>query len=159
MKKFLSLLALFALSIGCALIFSACKGGKEYSVTCEDGAHGYITVSDSRAEAGEKVILAAHPNAGYKLSHFTLDGEPLDGRSFVMPQQDVTVSASFEVVTYSVTYISGDATVDGNNPATYTVESAATQVGYSGALALVRSFRKFEGCTPTEYRKSLGKEG
>lgn len=36
-----------------------------------------------------------------------------------------------------------------------TVENVANQVGYANALALIRTFRKTENCTPTEYRKSL----
>lgn len=36
-----------------------------------------------------------------------------------------------------------------------TLESIAGMVGYSNSLALIRAFKHREGCTPTEYRKSL----
>ena len=125
MKKLLLVLAaIVALTCG-ALCLSACAHGREYSVDSQTCENGYVTVSDTRAEAGEKVILAAHPSIGYKLTNFVVDGEILDGVSFVMPERDVTVSAQFEVVTYSVTYVAGDAVVNGSNPETYTVESAA----------------------------------
>lgn len=36
-----------------------------------------------------------------------------------------------------------------------TIADVAEQVGYTNALALIRAFKRSEGCTPTEYRKSL----
>ena len=125
MKKLLILIAAAATLTGGALCLTACSGGKEYSVTCGDCENGYVIVADTKVKAGEKVILAAHPSVGYKLTNFIVDGEVIDGVSFTMPEKDVTVAAQFEVVTYSVTYVSGDATVNGSNPDTYTVESAA----------------------------------
>lgn len=124
MKKFFS----FAIVCACLLFgifgLSACGNKARYSVTCGDCENGYVIVADSKACAGEKVILAAHPDAGYKLTSFTVDGEELDGVSFVMPGKDVTVSAMFEAITYLVTYVLGDAEFTGNNPDSYTVESA-----------------------------------
>ncbi len=125
MKKFLIILAAcVTLSCG-ALALAACFDKTEYSVTCRAGENGYVIASGKSAKAGEKIILAAHPDAGYKLSAYLLDGEVLDGVSFVMPEKDVTVSARFEAVTYSVTYVLNGATVSGGNPETYTVENAA----------------------------------
>lgn len=123
MKKILIVLAACMALLCAVLTLSACSGETDYSVACQDCENGYVTVAQSKVEAGERVILAAHPNAGYMLSAFVVDGDIIDGCSFVMPQKDVTVSARFEVVTYSITYIPGDATVSGNNPDTYTVES------------------------------------
>ena len=123
MKKFLICLALFAVSVACAVCFAACGRGEEYSITCQTPEYGSVTVADTSVKAGEKVILASRPNAGYKLASFILDGEDLDGCSFVMPEKDVTVSARFELITYSITYVLNGATLSGNNPQTYTVES------------------------------------
>ena len=39
-----------------------------------------------------------------------------------------------------------------------TLDQIAGQVGYANSLALIRTFRKYEGCTPTEYR-TRGKTG
>lgn len=104
---------------------SACSAAPTYSVACSDCQNGYVIASDTRVEAGEKVILAAHPSAGYKLAAFLVDGEVIDGVSFVMPDKDVVVSAQFEIITYSVTYVVGDAVVVGSNPDSYTVETAS----------------------------------
>lgn len=125
MKKFLIFLAA-GVTLTCAAAgLAACADRAEYTVACESSENGYVSVADTKAEAGEKVILAAHPSVGYKLTAFLLDGEVIDGCSFIMPEKDVTVSAQFEILEYSVTYVLGDATVAGNNPDTYTVESAA----------------------------------
>ena len=128
MKRITKLLAILALALVCIVCLVACEQVEKYTVTCQDSEHGYVTASNTSVEAGEKVILAAHPNAGYQLSHFVVDGEVLDGCSFIMPEHDVTVSAEFEVITYTITYVLGDATVAGNNPTTYTVESVPTLI-------------------------------
>ncbi len=123
-KRLISLAAAATLMFGSATL-PACARNAEYSVTYQTCENGYVIVADTKVEAGEKVILAAHPSAGYKLTAFLVDGEVIDGVSFTMPKKDVTVSAQFELLTYSITYVTGDATVSGNNPDTYTVESAA----------------------------------
>lgn len=117
MKKILGALTAFCvLTVG----LTACNSAQEYSVTCKTADNGYVTVADDSVKAGEKVILAAHPEKGYALKCFVVDGEELDGCSFVMPDKDVTVSASFAPLTYTVTYVFGDNTVT----QTYTAESA-----------------------------------
>ena len=123
MKKLLLCFALFIVSAVCAAGFAACAGGENYSITCQTPEYGSVIVADTSVKAGGKVILASKPNKGYKLSSFILDGEDLDGSSFVMPEKDVTVSARFELLTYSITYVLNGATVSGNNPTAYTVES------------------------------------
>ena len=40
-----------------------------------------------------------------------------------------------------------------------TLETIAGRVGYMNALALIRAFKRCEGCTPTEYRRTLQQEG
>ncbi len=40
-----------------------------------------------------------------------------------------------------------------------TLETIAGLVGYSNSLALIRAFKRCEGCTPTEYRRTLQEEG
>ena len=128
MKKIIGAIIVFIAAICGALCLSACSNGKTYSVTCQEVENGYVIVSDKKVEAGEKVILAAKPAAGYKLTELIVDGKTIDGTSFVMPNRDVTVSARFEVITYSVTYVLGDATAVGNNPISYNVENATELV-------------------------------
>ncbi|MDE7453208.1 MAG: InlB B-repeat-containing protein [Clostridia bacterium] len=124
MKKILTLILSAALICG-ALSLTACADGKEYSVLCGNCENGCVIVADDSAKAGEKVILAARPNAGYKLVSYVLNGEVLNGCSFVMPAKDVTVSANFEALTYSITYVADGCTVSGDNPDSYTTASTA----------------------------------
>ncbi len=125
MKKLLILLAMGAALIGGAVCLSSCAGGAEYSIDCASmdcsgEGRGYVTVADTSVKAGEKVILAAHPKAGYKLTSFFVDGEAIEGASFIMPEKDVSVSAQFEAITYTVTYVMENETVQEN----YSVENA-----------------------------------
>ena len=124
MKKLIGTLAAFSILTLCFTGLTACKSTKEYSVICQNADNGRVIVADESVKAGDKVILAAKPDIGYRLTSFVLDGEVLDGCSFTMPKKYVTVSATFEIVTYSITYVLGDTVFTGNNPETYTVESA-----------------------------------
>lgn len=40
-----------------------------------------------------------------------------------------------------------------------TVEAIAGMVGYANSLALIRAFKRYEGCTPTEYRQRQRTQG
>ena len=61
----------------------------------EDGE----TVSDlKRAVEGEKVTLTAYPIYNRQLDYFTLNGEKIEGNSFIMPEGDVTVAAVYKEV-------------------------------------------------------------
>lgn len=158
MKKFL-IFIFSGILIGCAAVFAACADGQKFDIECRTEGNGYVIVADKKAAAGEKIILAAKPDAGYKLSSFILDGEDMEGCSFVMPDKSVTVSARFEALTFSVTYVLGDATATGDNPATYTVESATElappeKEGYE-VCAWYRYFPENDpSANPEEYRVS-----
>ncbi|MCD7863760.1 MAG: AraC family transcriptional regulator [Lachnospiraceae bacterium] len=40
-----------------------------------------------------------------------------------------------------------------------TIEAVASQVGYTNSLALIRSFKRYKNCTPTEYRSTYMRSG
>ncbi|MDR2246969.1 MAG: InlB B-repeat-containing protein [Treponema sp.] len=95
---------------------------QSYAITIQGAAGGVITSKSSRASEGTLVVLTVTPNAKYQLKVGSLqyhDGSDHlidDGTlSFTMPAHDVTVSAEFEIVFYTVTF---DA--DGGSPATQT---------------------------------------
>ena len=58
-------------------------------------ANGKVNVSKNAAKPGESIIVSATPNEGYKLDSILLNGKALDGNTFVMPDEDVTVEAIF----------------------------------------------------------------
>lgn len=60
--------------------------------------NGKIEVSSVLAENGEIITVAAIPDEGYILKSISVDGTVLSGNTFVMPANDVIVSAEFEEV-------------------------------------------------------------
>ena len=55
------------------------------SVTAETPQHGTLTLSFTGSAArGQTVTMAAEPDAGYLLSHFTVDGKPITGSFFTV---------------------------------------------------------------------------
>ena len=73
-----------------------------YSITVQRASNGTIAANRTTAKAGEVVTVTAVPNYGYELSGIWYNGERLTAQngiySFVMPAEDVTVSASFTYV-------------------------------------------------------------
>ena len=67
-----------------------------YAVTVvEEIPNGTVSSDKAEAVAGETVTLTAEPAEGWKLWRFLLNGEPIEGDSFEMPDAEVTVSAEF----------------------------------------------------------------
>ncbi len=99
---------------------------KIYTITLNKNDHGYITVetpkgafttkNDSQtvtAFAGETIAYDASPSSGYKFNHYTFTGVEVSYAGakrggFVMPESDVTISATFkELVSHSITVSGG----------------------------------------------------
>jgi hypothetical protein len=66
--------------------------------------HGEIGTDKDEAEPGETVTLTAEAEDGWKLDTFLLNGEPIGGNSFAMPEGEAQVSAVF-VQRAMVTYV------------------------------------------------------
>ncbi len=69
---------------------------QKYAVTVEQAAGGTIAVDKPEAEAGETVTVTATADDGMRLVAITVNGSPIEGTSFEMPAEPVTVSATFE---------------------------------------------------------------
>ena len=79
-----------------------------YTVTVTAPTNGTVQVNPASAAAGETVTLSLTPDAGYQIGTVTvqaglldIDVTPASGstRTFVMPNADVTVSATFTALT------------------------------------------------------------
>lgn len=80
-------------------------GIQRYTVTVANMTNGSVTANPTRAQQGETVNLTITPSTGYSLSSITVMGNTsgntvtLNGsgnsRSFTMPGEDVTVTATF----------------------------------------------------------------
>lgn len=69
-----------------------------YSITISsDIAHGTVTADRAEAAEGEQVTLTVTPEAGYVLKPGSLqvNGVPVEGTTFVMPGEDVVITAEF----------------------------------------------------------------
>ena len=84
---------------------SAVFTANAYSITVVQPANGSVAASATSATAGTTVKLTANPAEGYTLDYFTLDGERINGDTFIMPARNVEVSAVFTANAYSITVV------------------------------------------------------
>lgn len=81
------------------------------SITVDSAEHGEVTASLDEAYEGEEVTLTAIPDTGYSLGTLSVkDADEneitvTDGK-FTMPASDVTVSATFNAISYNL-YVGG----------------------------------------------------
>ena len=68
-----------------------------FAITVAEGIeNGAIAVDKAEAVAGETITVTATPADGYELEAITVNGEAIEGNTFVMPAVAVTVAASFK---------------------------------------------------------------
>ncbi len=106
-----------------------------YAVNVGTFSNGIVTASPAPATVGTSVALTASPESGYELTSLAVTAEdgttvPVSGtgniRAFVMPAQNVTVSATFSAIKYSVkvgTFENGSVEA---SPATATAGTSVT---------------------------------
>ena len=92
-------------SIKLSTAFDAEPGAVKYSINVVQPANGTVSASATSATAGTTIELTATPAEGYTLDYFTLDGERINGDTFIMPARNVEVSAVFTANAYSITVV------------------------------------------------------
>ena len=92
-------------SIKLSTAFDAEPGAVKYSINVVQPANGSVAASATSATAGTTVKLTATPAEGYTLNYFTLNGERINGDTFIMPARNVEVSAVFTANAYSITVV------------------------------------------------------
>ena len=92
-------------SIKLSTAFDAEPGAVKYSINVVQPANGSVAASATYATAGTTIELTATPAEGYTLDYFTLDGERINGDTFIMPARNVEVSAVFTANAYSITVV------------------------------------------------------
>ena len=71
----------------------------KYSITVtQPAAGGTISVSAGQATADTIITVTAIPSAGYQLNRILVDGQPIAGNTFTMPEKAVTVTAEFRAI-------------------------------------------------------------
>ena len=81
-----------------------------YNITCATLEHGSVSTTPDHARAGDLVTLNTNPDPGYEIGQWTVTGPngqsvTVSGNQFEMPAGDVTVSATFQLIDYTVTVI------------------------------------------------------
>ena len=66
-----------------------------YYITIEEMEHGTVTADKTEAKAGVTVTLTVTPDEGYSLVAIYVNGTELEGTTFEMPAEDVTITATF----------------------------------------------------------------
>ena len=76
----------------------------EHPITVAAIENGAVEASLSAAAQGETVFVTVTPSAGYRLVEGSLQGNgvPIEGGSFVMPDEPVEITATFEPAVYSL---------------------------------------------------------
>lgn len=116
-------LLLIATSI-CAIVLTSCNEKHSYNLSISSQTeHGKVFLTKTTAKEGEKVRLACLPDAGYRLVDYVVDGKNIESSSFTMPDKDVEISANFEIIQYTISYVLNGGTVAEGNPTTYNIES------------------------------------
>lgn len=97
-----------------------------HPITVNKVGNGDVSVSPNPATKGQTITLTVKPEDGHCLDGISIDpeiGYTADGNvyTFVMPDQDVTVTVTFVPVTYTVTFYNGEnvhdtLTFDHGNP-------------------------------------------
>ena len=86
----------FEMPEGEALVSATFAEIVKHPVVIADGIlNGTIEADKEEAAAGETVTLTATPADGYKLESISVNGTPIGGTSFEMPDDDALVTASF----------------------------------------------------------------
>ena len=114
-------------SIKLSTAFDAEPGAVKYSINVVQPANGSVSASATSATAGTTVKLTANPAEGYTLDYFTLDGERINGDTFIMPARNVDVSAVFTANAYSITVV---------QPANGTVSASKLSAFFGEAVEL-----------------------
>ncbi len=74
-----------------------------YTVTCEDAEGGTVSADKATANFGDEITVTVTPSSGYELGTIKVDGEAIEGNTFVMPAKNVKVTATFNAIGYRIT--------------------------------------------------------
>ena len=104
MKKKFTYAILFIL-LPASLLFTGCFGNKTFKIELDQLDNCAIYCDLSEAKAGEEITLTYdNLSNGYVFEYYTINGEELVGDAFIMPNEDVKVSAVLSKITYTITY-------------------------------------------------------
>ncbi len=105
-------------------IYISCYIDK-YTCTIEPTINGTVTCNEVN-KVGTTVNLTVTPDAGYGIDTITVNGETITGTSFTMPEEDVTVTATFKKISYTITVTQSTGGTISSNKTTASVGDTVT---------------------------------
>ena len=84
----------------CVVLLTGCfnKEPIQYKITVDQNIeNGTIECDLATAKAGDVITVTAKANEHYQLASITVNGQAIEGNSFVMPKKDVVISATFDL--------------------------------------------------------------
>ena len=84
---------------GCSVLFPVKPAEPvQYNITIDEKIeNGSIQCDVTSAKAGETIAVTATADENYQLVSITVNGEAITGNSFVMPEKDVVLGATFDL--------------------------------------------------------------
>lgn len=105
-------------------IYVSCYIDK-YTCTIEPTINGTVTCDDIN-KVGTTVNLTVTPDDGYEIDTIIVNGETITGTSFTMPEEDVTITATFKKISYTITVTQSTGGTISSNKTTATAGDIVT---------------------------------
>ncbi len=106
-----------------------------YAITiATDIQNGQVSVDKTEAQKGETITVTATPAEGYELETIFVNGDSIEGNTFTMPAEAVTVGAVFTAKQFIVKFVIGEEVIAQDTlayGATITAPEAPEREGYS----------------------------
>ncbi|MCI6542420.1 MAG: leucine-rich repeat protein [Firmicutes bacterium] len=105
-KALLSIVCCFAVIFCCAFVFTACTSAKytSYDITIDKAIQRDWIKVPGDAIVGEEITIVLTPDEGYELvpGSLKVNDKAIDGNKFIMPNKNVSITAEFRKITYSI---------------------------------------------------------
>ena len=143
--------------------FSIVGAPMVYEVTVDEGIeNGDVSVDPASGVAGTLIVVTALPHEGYRCDGIYVNGDPIEGNTFELPEGGATVGAVFVVsstktATYTVvskTEVETTGEVPEDSEATFECNgNTATQL--TGGTHMTLTLKGYEGATITGLTLSM----
>ena len=143
--------------------FSIMGAPMVYEVTVDEGIeNGDVSVDPASGVAGTVIVVTALPHEGYRCDGIYVNGDPIEGNTFELPEGGATVGAVFvesstKTATYTVvskTEVETTGEVPEDSEATFECNgNTATQL--TGGTHMTLTLKGYEGATITGLTLSM----
>ena len=111
-----------------------------YTISLNVGSNGKMTANKTTANYGDTITLTVTANSGYKAT-VTSSQVTISNNTFTMPAQNVTVSATFSAINYTITVKSVTGGTIRSNETSATINTTVTLSNTANAGYLFSSYK------------------